>query len=401
MAFSAYSATITHWELPGSPKEDASTEKGGSFTANVDLLTPWAHRHALAAEIIGNAQLYPRLPESGARACSCSIKPFEAAIDSENPTLYPGSSSYELAQVSIKYKLEAETSDFVTESLEPTGEMMTLNPTLFYKASELVRCHEKIKTDLDEMPDYNVDWMKQLLQDNFSVTYDEHQEIGVDEDVLLPRFVPGRGLFRQYEAFAEPATLTKEDQGPSRQCYGLLYTLTFHRVIILPQVLVDLNYSMINCVNRDPLVTRLLGITFPPETVLFLPPTARRRWNWTAYPYWELTYKLSWKREGWNLFWNPRFYGDSVSTSPHSVSTASTVSTAQHKYTVENSFNDFTKTAGGYDCFYTKDRSQTILINANTGAVGYTKYKRYRNFPLADFAPAFELDMNISPWAEA
>src|ERR1035437_9217207 len=137
-----------HAEMPGSPRENASTDKGGGFTADVDLMVPWNYRNSVAADIVGNAQLYPRIPASRARAISASISPIEAATRQ----LTPGMADYDYAKVSIKYKLQAETSDFCSESVEPSSEFITLPPDDFARGGDLADAVQQAKDDTTGFP---------------------------------------------------------------------------------------------------------------------------------------------------------------------------------------------------------------------------------------------------------
>jgi len=61
-------------------------------------------------------------------------------------------------------------------------------------------------------------------------------------------------------------------------------------------------------VNSAAYFSRLLGLTFPAETLLYGPPDSQRRItaNASEPPAWTLTHKLVYQASGWNKFWNPR-----------------------------------------------------------------------------------------------
>jgi hypothetical protein len=239
---SAYS-TVEHEEMASSPTEEGTSEGGASFTATVTLKTPWRKRLLLASDIVGNFSLYPQAPESGARAISASIKPFDAAVDQASG--YIGMASYEYALVTIKYQLKAETGDFITESLEPAVEMMTLN-------------HEGFRWS-----NKNRKWKK-------------------GDDV-------------------PPPTPILENEAPGRLCRMMEYKVTMMRMPSIPQAVVD----YVDCVNDKTVTPKLLqGISFPAETLLYNPPTCSRKWNFSQWPYWEISYHFTYRASGWNKFWN-------------------------------------------------------------------------------------------------
>jgi hypothetical protein len=403
MAWPEYSS-VEYMELPGSPKEETSTEKGGGFSATIELLTPWNKRNLLCADILGNFRAYPRIwrddDPAAARAVSASIEPFTARTLAE--VLDPSNrmASYDFAKVSIKYKLEAEGADYVTESLEPTGEMLSLEPTQFYHASELNACKWQNHLDgLVRWEDYGspadgstLVYLPRAIPGHPETASTPFQSSDGTTHYLPPKPAePGKGR--------EPNCLKETDQGPSRIVRGWNYTLTFNRVMSLPQAILDLT----NHVNKDTVVSRLLGVHFDPETLLFNPPTAKRRWNYTAFPYWELTYKLGWRQEGWNRYWNPKFKTTLIPAIIDfmTASTASAPATASWKIGKKATYKE------GYDCFYlkigvTSGAYQKDGFPDSGSTCSYSVYERYRNFPLGDFSLAFppNLDVNVSPWKD-
>jgi hypothetical protein len=130
MAYSSYQ----HAELPGSPVEETSNEGSGGFKASVKLLCKWEDRRKIMQEIVGGFQLYPRLPESGARAMNGTITPYDARIDGEvNDESF---AKFELATLNITYDRKAETKDLISESLENTTEFLTLSHKKFKWAAD-------------------------------------------------------------------------------------------------------------------------------------------------------------------------------------------------------------------------------------------------------------------------
>ena len=111
--------------MDGSPSEQGSNEKGGSFSATVQLKCKWNERYALLGEIVGGQALYPNLPDSGARAVSGTAKPHPGCTKHNEGDI--GQASYDWAAVDITYKVQSETKDLISETLTPTLEMLTLD----------------------------------------------------------------------------------------------------------------------------------------------------------------------------------------------------------------------------------------------------------------------------------
>jgi hypothetical protein len=97
----------------------------------------------------------------------------------------------------------------------------------------------------------------------------------------------------------------RENEAPGMPQRTLDYALTFYRVQSLPTWI--RNY--INTVNDSPVTTKLLGMTFDAETLLFNPPKATRKWKFAKFPYWQVDLKMSCRpknkngRGGWNQVW--------------------------------------------------------------------------------------------------
>ena len=401
-----------HYEMAGSPKEEASTEKGGGFSATVDLLVPWGIRTLVAADIVGNAQAYPRIWQpndpSAARAVNASVEPFTAAT-TQDSILSPGMASYQYAKLTIKYKLQAETSDFCTESVEPSAEFMTLPPQNFARGTDLQVCVDRAKKlDMDD-PSFPV---SNLGYGRFASGKNGDDTMVTEEHKHFTYTAMGAGAQTEHfpdmpkpKTLADPpdgqaqsqyvAHSTSGSEGPGRLYRKLDYTITFYRVCQLPWWhskgrAMNL-FDLIDCVNDRPIATKLMGITFQPETLLFNPPTMRRRWNYTSFPYWELTYKFTYmpgltqKGEygGWNRYWNE------------------TIQDYDYLYTYDTLYADLSTSTTGL----TGETTHAGIgiasdINANVTNAITRHWKRYRNFQLADFTPAFNLDMNLSPWQQ-
>ncbi len=231
-----YSQLVDVSEMNDSPQEEWS-EKG--LTATVRLMVPWAYRTTLVGEIVGNWQVYPRNPQSGARATSATVVPYPGALTGQ--LLWtPDATTFEQALVTIKYVRDSqtpETADLISEQLSPTAEFLTLDPK-----------------------DFSWD-------------------------------IAGK----------QPL---KEGEAPGLLVRGLEYTVTQHKVFNIPAACLTLPGS----VNAAAYFSRLLGLSFPAETLLYSPPDSQRKITANAEepPAWQLTHKLAYKPQGWNRFWNPR-----------------------------------------------------------------------------------------------
>jgi hypothetical protein len=229
-----YSSLVDVAEMNDSPQEKW---QDGRLTATVRLMVPWDSRNLLVADIVGGYQLYPRLPQSGARATGATITPVPNSAAAALPFM-ADACNYEYALVTIEYvrnESTPETVDLISESLSPTSEFLTLDPKSFR-------------------------W---------------------DKDGNKP---------------------LKEGEAPGKLVRGLEYSITQHKVLYIPAACLTLP----GCCNNAPYFARLLGLTFPAETLLYSPPHAERKItsNPDDPPYWQLSHSLSFKPDGWNKTWN-------------------------------------------------------------------------------------------------
>lgn len=339
-----------HAEFDDSPQEEASTEKGGGFNATVHLMVPWSQRTLVAGDIVGQAQLYPRIPDSGARAVSCSIKPFKAAVN--EVANQPGMATYAYADMTIHYKLQAETADFISESLEPSAEFLTMNTQDCAWGAEFLKYKDYLEPS-DQYP---------------------QPKVGDDKLILPLKDSTGTRTTLTIQTFKQDETGSSSAQ-VGRIQRTLDYIITFYRVMGLPDNLGD----YVDCVNDKEVNARLLNQKFERGTLLFNPPQMKRKWNYTTFPFWELTYKLTWKKMGWNWYWSTKLEQDGMDPARPDeyvwdMKTKKYVSTEQ----------------GGYDCVYVR--------GPVTDGGRYQTWYMWDNFPYKDFTPAFTLDMNLSPY---
>lgn len=134
---------FTFAELPGSPVEDYTDD---GFRATREFKVPWTNRGAFAIAMRGTAtstggrtiitrpQVYPTFPKAAVNGCRCG--PFTdrvTALGGDTTT-----ATYDFAQVTVQYAApkfdidgpEGET--YVTESLEPAAEFLTLSHEKLY-----------------------------------------------------------------------------------------------------------------------------------------------------------------------------------------------------------------------------------------------------------------------------
>jgi hypothetical protein len=235
--------TVPFSEMPGSPTEEWYY---GGFRATVKLICAWEHRNTLALEVLGNGgEYYPRLPMTMARARGVSIAPFDARI-THDPLSglvapYASFASCEAAVLTIQYDSTGPDGDeLITEALEPTAEFQSLGAEGF-------------------------EWQSVV------------DELGFE----------WRG--RELRAEEAPGLLVR----------GLDYKVTLHKVLFIPTAVIDL----VGCVNDSPIAARFLGLTFPPETLLYNPPTTQRRITVETVEAWTLNYRFTFRPSGWNKFW--------------------------------------------------------------------------------------------------
>ncbi|MGO8752874.1 MAG: hypothetical protein ACLQNE_43580 [Thermoguttaceae bacterium] len=116
------------WEIDGSPVEVGTLD---NFRATVSLRCAWGDRYSLAAEQAAFL-LYPRLPGTLARCKSITIRPYTKCQGADS---YGG--TYEDALVVSEYVWDRrspqqdQNGDLFSESLEPTAEHLTLDPSCF------------------------------------------------------------------------------------------------------------------------------------------------------------------------------------------------------------------------------------------------------------------------------
>ena len=369
--------------MDGSPKEQGGNDKGGSFSATVNLKCKWTDRYDLLADIIGNQALYPRLMASGARATSGTAKPYPGATKRIQNDY--GAADYDFAEVEIQYRLQSETKDLISETLTPSLELVSLDHTRFKWGStspsnsalanlsaQFIKRAAKLLSYIGEImagdaatalaglveaiafacwetpPDPDkVDWNNnppmsddeqasgpsvKEYRDYFTPVIvaaaakvqlsvgkiDQNVNAGGDSNVLdavanaanqpNAKFKGTSGdvlgaakkkLSQLNPNYPSVNQMISENEAPSMRLLGMDYGITFYKVKTLPVWLL----TYLGCVNNAPVASKLLGLTFPPGTLMFDTPNMSRKWNFVDFPYWQVEFKLKFRASGWNCYW--------------------------------------------------------------------------------------------------
>ncbi len=93
-----------------------------------------------------------------------------------------------------------------------------------------------------------------------------------------------------------------EQEAPGRQIKMLDYVFTRHDIDTVPLQALQL----LGKVNQIDLVANFLGVIFRAETLLYNPPTIFRRIDTQGNAKLTVTYRFTYKVEGWNVFWRSK-----------------------------------------------------------------------------------------------
>ena len=95
----------------------------------------------------------------------------------------------------------------------------------------------------------------------------------------------------------------KESEAPGRQMYSIAFTRTLYKVASgVPAYCLD----YIGKCNASYFYSSMLGLTFPAETLLFMPTVSNRSVTTDGSPGWDVVLKWSYKPETWNKFWRSK-----------------------------------------------------------------------------------------------
>lgn len=98
----------------------------------------------------------------------------------------------------------------------------------------------------------------------------------------------------------------KENEAPSREMRGMNLVRAVQNMETLDTSILTLAGKT----NTDAYASTLLGITFPAETLLWVPPSLRRTVKADGTDTMSVVLKLAYKEKGWNKFWRADKSGD-------------------------------------------------------------------------------------------
>lgn len=248
--------TVDHSELPGSPKERESDN--GSFTATRRLLCAWADRGTLARQLLGGA-----ISASGSNVADNVI---------QLPQIYPHKDSN-----SVRARF-VDTEPFFPEEIT-AGSSTQLSSY----------------TDAVLTVEYAPNGDQGELSDDDSV------DVLAEEDVASwTEYIQGPQI-----QLAWAANKLATDSAPlTKMVKGLDWIYTRKRMASVGQAFWDL----LGHVNDSAIKSQSLGITFPPETLLYDGIGLGRTIRSDGVSQWET--KLTFKSRGggdgatWNHFWD-------------------------------------------------------------------------------------------------
>lgn len=115
-----------------------------------------------------------------------------------------------------------------------------------------------------------------------------------------------QNLTMQWESFIWKTSQIPILQGeqPGKILRGMDYVLTKYNLAAIPSAAL----TLVGCCNLAAMTASTLGLTFAAQTLLFNPPSLQRKVSLGPSPEnkWTATYRLTYKPEGWNKFWNSR-----------------------------------------------------------------------------------------------
>jgi len=242
-------SSIDCCEVHGTAKEEISLD---GHTASVDLDVAWNLRYALVDDLLENARRWPyhENPQLTARRCALAVVP-------ATPTDSGQGMTYERAIVSVSYdatveQADPEGSESDSEGYEP-GEGETEEPPVTDKLSEAFEPSAEF------------------------ITLD----------------------YRKFRWGSATGTPLKEGESPGKLNLGAVLVRTLYDVSSIPTSVL----SNIGKVNPGSYRSRLLGLSFAAETLLFAPPTMDRTIRSDGSGRWKLTLRMVYKADGWNKYW--------------------------------------------------------------------------------------------------
>jgi len=108
--------------------------------------------------------------------------------------------------------------------------------------------------------------------------------------------------YRMFRWGSADGAMLRESEAPGRLRLGTVIVRTLYQVDVLPTKA----FSSVGKVNDGAYHSRWLGVSFPKETLLMMPPRCNRTIRSDGSATWTLTIAMNYDTENWNVFWNAR-----------------------------------------------------------------------------------------------
>lgn len=235
--------TISHEELSGSPIEDHDEE---GFTAVRRLKCAWSDRFSLAKQLQGGT-------------------------DSTGQYFVPA-----------RYPDRADAR-VVTVKVEP-----------FHNKSEAADGDSRIASYDDAR------LTVQYETPRGGSTADDEETLVSESLAPIAEFLTLPGEY-YWDSGAAQVLPLGESGTPGKLIRSIDWIYTRHKIVNPPAALL----TQMGSVNSAVITSASLGWTFDPETLLFNPPSLRRVITTEGVRAWEAELTFSYRRSGWNKYWNP------------------------------------------------------------------------------------------------
>lgn len=239
-----FSPNVTCYEVDGTRDENLDIESG-DFTASVDLMCAWADRYALVTDLLGFARSWPFASGSfPPRARRAGIKSFTGQGYADGQGI-----NYELATVSVQYSNAIQSASGGGSS----------------SGSSSAGPYDLFSEEMDNTVEF----------------------------LQLP--------YEQFRWGAANGPAISEKEAPGQQFFSFKLKRTIFQV---PGPLPTWLQELIGCVNENEYVSQVLGLTFDPETLLFMPTTTQRTISsdLTAGAF-TVGLGFAYKPQGWNKYY--------------------------------------------------------------------------------------------------
>jgi hypothetical protein len=144
-----------------------------------------------------------------------------------------------------------------------------------------------------------------------TITWNTHRKSsgGAGAQIYEEMFEPNAEFLTQdYTKFrwgagtGQNAEMLKPGETPGLLVKTGDYRLTMYQVSLIP----DWVMNLYGCVNSNPVMTRSMGLIFPPETLYYNPPEITHGATIGQADSWTLATRWSFKPWTWNKFWNAK-----------------------------------------------------------------------------------------------